>query len=75
MSNIRNMQELREEIKRVKMESDFCKSEIRNSYNNFKRSLTPLNLLLSILGELKQDTLFKAAITAFEKIKEYFTKK
>jgi len=75
MSKIQTIEQLRDEIRRVKQESDFCKLEIRNSYNNFKRSLTPLNLIITILGELKQDAVFKSAVDVFNRVREYFKKK
>ena len=75
MSNIKTMNELRDEIHRVRQQSDFRKAEIKNTYNRFKSSLTPLNLIISIMGELKQEKIFQSAFGAFEKVREYLRKR
>lgn len=75
MSNIQTVRQLREEINRLKRESDFRKTELKNSYRNFKNSLSPLNIILSIVSEVKRANLFNSALTAFEKIRDYFRKK
>ena len=75
MNNIETVQQLREEILRLRLESKHRKVTIKNSFENFKKSLTPLNIIITILGELKHEPLFNTAITAFEKVREFFRKK
>jgi hypothetical protein len=75
MSNIRNIHQLREEISRLRQDTDTQKARISTSFSDFKKSLTPLNLILSIMSEMNYDTAFKSAMSAFERIREYFRKK
>ena len=74
MNSINTLDELRHEIERVRQISDKQKNAIRSSYSAFKDSLTPVNVIMSILAELNLDKTFKSAVSFIEKVREFFRK-
>jgi hypothetical protein len=75
MNKIHTIHQLRDEITRLKAESKNQKAAIRTSFDHLKNSLTPLNIIISIVNELDKQKMFKTAVDIFSKARDFFKRK